>query len=90
MRYGSQRACTLLTQVKDLHSASYLTAKPSGSTELNDEAFSTTLRLRLGLEQLPPGFQCETHNVALDTFAHHALMQKRSRVCTCKARPYQR
>ena len=39
----------------------------------SDEAFSTSLRLRLGLEQLPAGYTCNTHNVPIDTFAHHEL-----------------
>ena len=70
---GTYKARSLLTQFSDTHSASFLTAKPSGSTELSDEAFSTSGRLRLRLEQLPAGYKCETHNAQIDTFANHAL-----------------
>ena len=70
---GSPRIWLLLTQSKNPHSASFFTARPSGSTELNDEALSTTIRLRLGLEKLPPGYECGTHNVPFDTFAYHAF-----------------
>ena len=63
----------LLYQIKNLHSGAVLTAKPTGNTEINDEAFTTPIRLRLGLEQLLAGFNCETHGAAIDTHAYHAL-----------------
>ena len=70
---GSPIERLLLQQTADAHSGAFLTAKPCGSTELSDEAFSIALRLRLGLDVLPAGFRCETHNVELDTLGRHAL-----------------
>ena len=63
----------VLTQARDPHTGSFLTAKPRGSTELSDEAFISALRLRLGLEQIPAGFRCQTHNYDFDTYGRHAL-----------------
>ena len=63
----------LLTQVYDPHSGSFLTAHPAGTTELKDDAFSTSLRLRLGLDQIPAGYKCTTHNVEFDCEGRHAL-----------------
>ena len=63
-----------LYQAHDSLTGAFLTAKPSGSTELKDEAFCTALRFRLGLDQLPAGFYCATHNVAKYTKGCHALL----------------
>ena len=38
-----------LIQARDPHTGSFFTVKPTGSTELSDEAFSTALRLLLEL-----------------------------------------
>ena len=62
-----------LCQARDPHTGAFLTAKPCGSTELKDEAFCTALRLRLGLDQLPAGYHCSTHETAYDTKGRHAL-----------------
>ena len=88
MQTGSPRIRSLLTQAKDPHSASFLTARPSGSTELNDEALSTTIRLRLGLEQLPPGYECETQRSIRYVRVSRAFIPKLSDGRACEARPY--
>ena len=66
-----QRA--LLYQIKDSHSRAIFTVNPLGSTEIDDEAFKTSIRICFGLKQLPAGFHCETHKAAIDTHAFHAI-----------------
>ena len=73
LRTASEGDRTLLAQTIDPHSGAFLTAKPVGCTELKEEAFTTTLRLRLGLEQLPSGCRCLTHQCLYDARGHHAL-----------------
>ena len=53
---GSPSTRLRLQQALDSHSCAFLTAKPCGSTELSDEAFSAAIRLRFGLDLLPAGF----------------------------------
>ena len=73
LRTGDNVSQALLKQASDPHSGAFLTAKPAGCTELSDEAFTTTLRLRLGLDQLPSGCRCMTHECEFDSRGHHAL-----------------
>ena len=73
MKTRTPSARLRLQQSLDPHSGAFLTAKFCGTTELSDEAFSIALRLRLGLDILPAGFRCETHNIELDTLGYHAL-----------------
>ena len=69
---------SVLIQARDPHTGSIVTAKLTGSTELTDEAFSTALRLRLRLEQIPAGFRCQTPNCEYDIRKTRLVMSKLS------------
>ena len=49
--------------------AGYLTTRPGLGVRQN----YSTLRLRLGLDQLPAGYRCLTHGCDFDSMGHHAL-----------------
>ena len=61
---------------RDPHSGAFLTAKPCGTTELEDAEFHVPLRIRLRAEQLPSGHRCATHECKIDPEAPHALSCK--------------
>ena len=59
---------------QDPHNGAFLTAKPSGSTELSNHEMEVALRLRFGINQLPSGHHCNTHEYDIDAAGRHALL----------------